>query len=311
MPVIPAAHWHWTRPSPACSFRNRFAMAASRSASPNPTGRSPFAGCLIFIAAGLVMAFLITFSTYVLFRQYAEIEQFTETDPAPRPVPALEAHEGEMHQLARTIEAFRQQLDGDTPADLRLKPDEINLAIAAYEPLEELRGTFEVTAIHDDHLEIAISFPLNGKPRLTREGEQGWFTSDSRYLNATLEARPALLQNEVILQILEIHPASGADVPREFIELMSPYRITERYLEHPVIGPAMAALTRVTLDDGALVFTRVPGVEPVDFVTEAEVDSGARRFFLFFGIGATVFLLFAGVVVFLGIRHAKNGDKFA
>lgn len=286
-------------------------MAASRSAIPNSTGRSPFAGCLIFIAAGLVMAFLITFSTYVLFRQYAEIEKFTEASPAPRPIPALEAHEGEMHQLARTIEAFRQQLDGDAPAALRLNPAKINLAIAAYEPLEELRGTFEVTAIHDDHLEIAISFPLNGKPRLTREGEEGWFTSDSRYLNATLKARPALLQNEVILQILEIHPASEADVPREFIELMSPYRISERYLDHPDIGPAMASLTRVTLEDGALVFTREPGVEPVDFVTEAEVDSGARRFFLFFGIGATVFLLFAGVVVFLGIRHAKNRDKFA
>jgi len=284
-------------------------MAESRSATPQASGRSPFAGCLIFIAAGLVMLFLIVFSTYVLFRQYAEIEKFTDTTPAPRPIPSVEANESELHRIARDIEGFRQILVGTEPASLRMSAEDINLAIAAFEPLEELRGTFEVTAIHADHAEIAISFPLNGKPRLAREGESGWITSDNRYLNATLTARPALLQREVIVEILEIHPASGADVPREFIELMSPYRIGERYLDHPAIGPAMAALTRVALEDGALVFTREPGVDPAGFISDADVDSGARRFFMFFGIGATVFLAFAGTIVILGIRRAKNRDN--
>jgi hypothetical protein len=283
-------------------------MASSRTTTPSPSGRSPFAGCFIFIAAGLVMVFLISFSTYVLFRQYAEIERFTEASPAPRPIPSIEQHEAETHQLARTIEVFRQQLGGDSPATLRLSPAEINLAIAAFAPLEELRGTFEVLAIGDDHLEIAISFPLNGKPRLTREGESGWITSDNRYLNATLIARPALLQREVVLEILEIRPTSGAEVPAEFIGLMSPYRISERYLTDPAIGPAMASLTRVELEEGALVFIREPGVAPKDSITDAQVDSGARRFFLFFGIGATVFLAFAGAVVFFGIRRAKKTD---
>jgi len=281
-------------------------MAVSRSQNPTPSARSPFAGCFIFVAAGLVMIFLITFSTYVLFRQYSEIEKFTEDSPAPRNVLSITDHESEVVALAESIEAFRQSLDGDDAAILRLAPHDINLAIAAYQPLDELRETFEVTSIHDDHLEIAISFPLNGKPRLTRKDEDGWITSDSRYLNAVIHARPTLLQREVILEILEIHPTSGADVPREFIELMSPYRITERYLEHPVIGPAMASLTRVGIENGALVLTRVPGVNPIDYIPDSEVDSGARRFFVFFGIGATLFLILAAVVILIGLRSAKK-----
>jgi len=281
-------------------------MAESTANHSSPTGRSPFAGCVIFIAAGLVMVFLIVFSTYVLFRQYAEIEKFTEESPAPRNVLNIREHEADAVTLAETLEGFRQRLDGVEPAILRLNADQINLAISLYDALEELRGTFEVLAIRDDHLEIGISFPLNGKPRFTQEGESGWITSDSRYLNAVMHARAALLQREVILEILEIVPDSGAEVPREFIELMSPYRITERYLDHPAIGPAMAALTRVGIEDGALAFTREPGVDPVDFISDAEVDSGARRFFLFFGIGASLFLVFAATVIFFGLRNAKK-----
>ncbi len=255
------------------------------------------------------MAFLIFFSTFVLFRQYAEIEKFTEERPSPREIVRIEDHESAAVALAESLENFRQGLDGAESSQLSLTADEINLAIAMYEPLEELRGTFEVLAIREDFMEIAISFPLNGKPRMTREGESGWITSDSRYLNAVIHARPALMQRELILEILEIHPASGAEVPREFIDLMSPYRITERYLEHPVIGPAMTALTRAGLGDGTLTFTREPGVDPVDFIPDSEVDSGARRFFLFFGVGATIFLIFAGVVIILGLRNAKKRES--
>ncbi len=281
-------------------------MAAPTIESSANTGRSPFAGCLILIIAVVVMIFLVSFSTYVLFRQYAEIEKFTEETPAPRAVPTVADHESEALALAQSVEAFRQRLDGDEPAELRLTPKEMNLAIAAYEPLSELRGTFEVLSVRDDHLEIAISFPLNGKPRLTRGDEEGWITSDIRHLNATIHARPALLQREIILEILEILPASGAEVPDGFIELMSPYRITERYLEDPEIAPAMAALTRVGIDDGAFVLVREPGVDPVDFISDAEVDSGARRFFMFFGVGASLFLVFAGIVIFVGLRNTKK-----
>jgi len=269
------------------------------------SARSPFAGCAILIAALLVMVFLIGFSVVTLFRQFNEIAKFTGSKPVPVEVSPVENREAALNDLAVRLESFRQQLAGDAEASLALTPDDLNLAIAAYEPFKDLRGTFRIAGIAGDTLRIAISFPLNGKPRLARAGEGGWITSDSRYLNGTLIARPGLLKREVILKLDDIE-VPGAAVPREFIEQMSPYRITERYLSDPVLGPAMAKLTRVGIADGRLVFTRMPGEIPADVIGKQQVDSASNRFFILLGIAACVFLSFAGIVVFLGLR-AKAG----
>lgn len=271
------------------------------------TARSPFAGCAILIAAMLVMVFLIVFSVVTLFRQFNEIAKFTGEKPAPVEVSQVENQEASLNTLAERLESFRQQLSGKTETSLALTPEEINLAIAAYEPLKELRGTFRVVAIDGETLRIAISFPLNGKPRLTRKGEGGLVASDSRYLNATLIARPVLLKREVVLKLDDIQ-VPGARVPREFIEQMSPYRITERYVGDSVIGPVMAKLTRVGIADGKVVLTRVPGENPADAITNEQVNSASSRFFMVLGVVACVFLLFAGAVVFIGLRSkARQG----
>jgi hypothetical protein len=265
------------------------------------TARSPFAGCAILIAALLVMVFLIVFSIVTLFRQFNEIAKFTAEKPVPVEVSPIENQEGALNSLAERLESFRQQLSGPDQASLALSPDEMNLAIAAYEPFKDLRGTFRISSVEGETLRIAISFPLNGKPRFAREGEGGWIASDSRYLNGSMIARPALLKREIVLKLdgLEV---PGATVPREFIEQMSPYRITERYLTDAVIGPVMAKLTRVEIKDGKLVLIRVPGELPADAISKEQVDSASNRFFVVLGIAACVFLLFAGLIVFLGLR---------
>ena len=265
------------------------------------SARSPFAGCAILVAALLVMVFLIGFSIVSLFRQFNEIAKFTGEKPDVIEVSGLDDQEPALNSLAERLETFRQQLDGDTEATLALTPDDMNLAIAAYEPFKDLRGTFRIAGVEGDTLRIEISFPLNGKPRLAREGEGGWITSDSRFLNGALIARPTLLKHEVVLRLDNIE-VPGAEVPREFIEQMSPYRITERYLVDPVLGPVMAKLTRVGIADGKVVLTRVPGESPVDEISDAQVDHASNRFFIVLGIAACVFLLFAGVIVFLGLR---------
>lgn len=275
-------------------------MSAPRHESA-ASARSPFAGCAILIIALLVMVFLIVFSVFTLFRQFNEIARFTGTAPVPVEVSALEDREAALNSLAEKIEVFRQQLAGTSEATLSLDPEEMNLAIAAYEPFKDLRGTFRVLTATDGALRIAISFPLNGKPRLTRDGEAGWVTSDPRYLNATMIAKPGLLQREVVLQLDDLL-VPGASVPREFIGQMSPYRITERYRTDPQLGPAMAKLTRVAVTDGKLVLARVPGETPADMITDEKVDSASGRLFLFLGIAACLFLIFAGTIVFVGLR---------
>jgi hypothetical protein len=265
------------------------------------SARSPFAGCAILIAALAVMVFLIGFSVLTLFRQFNEIAKFTDTQPVPIEISPIENKEPELNQLAERIEAFRQQLAGDEEASLALSADDLNTAIAAYDAFKELRGTFRVTSIADGQMRIAISFPLNGRPRFAREGEPGWIASDQRFLNGTMIARPNLLKHEVILSLDTIE-VPGKKVAPEFIDQMSPYRVTERYLLDPVIGPAMAKLTRVGIADGKLVFTRIPGEIPVDKITDAQVDSASTRLFTVLGIAAACFLLFAGIIVFIGVR---------
>jgi hypothetical protein len=265
------------------------------------SARSPFAGCAILIAALGVMVFLIGFSVLTLFRQFNEIAKFTDTKPVPIEISPIENKEPELVQLAERIEAFRQQLAGDTEATLTLSAADLNLAIAAYDAFKELRGTFRVTSIEGETMRLAISFPLNGRPRFAHEGEPGWIASDQRFLNGTMVARPKLLKREIVLSIDTIE-VPGKTVAAGFIDQMSPYRVTERYLLDPVLGPAMAKLTRVGIADGQVVLTRVPGENPVDMITDAQVDTATGKLFTVLGIAAATFLAFVGIVVLIGIR---------
>ncbi len=270
------------------------------------SARSPFAGCAILIAALAVMIFLIGFSVVTLFRQYNEIAKFTGEKPIPIEVTSLERVDAQQMELSGRLERFQQNLSGDAETSLALSVDDLNLAIAAYERFKDLRGTFRVIGIEGEIMRIAISFPLNGKPRFAREEEKSWIASDSRYLNGTLVARPHLLKREVVLSLDNIE-IPGATVPREFIDQMSPYRITERYLTDTLIGPAMAKLTHIEVTGGKIVLTRKPGENPADLITNEQVDAGSTRLFTTLGIAAATFLTFAGIIVFIGARvKARN-----
>ncbi len=272
------------------------------------SARSPFAGCAIFITAFAVMVFLIGFSILTLFRQFGEIAKFTDVKPVFIETSSLENKQADLKNLADRMGNFRQQLDGDGETSLALTAEELNLAIAAYDSFKELRGTFRVMEITDETLRIAISFPLNGKPRLAREEETGWLTSDSRFLNGTMIARPHLLKQEIVLSLDQIEVPKKS-VPHEFVDQMSPYRITERYLADKVLGPAMAKLTRVSVAEGKIVFSRQPGEIPANTISNAQVDFASGRFFTVLGIAASVFLAFAGFIIFIGSRAKARKNQ--
>lgn len=272
------------------------------------SARSPFAGCAILIAAVLMMVFLIGFSIFALYRQFNEIAKFTAEKPIPIEVSTLENKDAQLRQLDERFDQFRQQLAEHAESSLTLSADDINLAIAKYDAFKELKGTFRVTSIDGETLRIAISYMINGKPRFSHEGEPGWVASDARYLNGTLVARPLLLKKEIVLRLDTIE-VPGATVPREFIDQMSPYRITERYLADKILGPAMSKLTRVGIADGKLVLTRNPKENPADMITDAQVDSASSRLFISLGLAATVFLVFAAIIIIIGLRaKARKTD---
>ncbi len=267
--------------------------------------KSPFAGCAILIAALAVMAFLVGFSVFSLFRQFGEIAKFTGEEPQGITIVSLEDREADLNKLAEKLEEFRLAVRDGKSAVLELDAEEMNLAIAAYESFKDLRGTLRVLEISPESIRFAISFQLNGKPRMSKDGEEGLMSSDPRYLNGTMVATPGLLQKEVVLQLSDIE-VPDATVPKEFVQQMSPYRIAERYLGSEGIGKTMAGLTAVSLGEGVVRFEKEAGVVPHDTITNEQVDDGSMKVFKFFGIAACIFLVFVGIVLFVGLRLKKS-----
>lgn len=267
--------------------------------------RSPLSGCAILITAVLVLIFLLVFSVLTLFRQYDEIVKFTSPAAKHLMMETVEDRRAELDALKGRIVIFHQGLVNDEEVSLSLTPDDINLAIDAFDAFRDLRGNFRVAGIDGDKLRIAICFKLNGRPRLGAKGEGLWVTSDPRYLIGTLVARPALLKREFVLRIDAIE-VEGAKVPEGFIGQMSPYRLAERYLDDPILGPAMASLTSVRVADGRLIFSKKPGEVPGDEIGRGEVDSSGKRLFSILGLAAVLFLTVAGLVVFLGLKKKAS-----
>jgi hypothetical protein len=267
--------------------------------------KSPFAGCAILITALLVMLFLIVFSVVVLFRQFGEIAKFTEKKPVKIEVESLEDREAEINALAEKIESFRIAVIDGKSATLELNAKDLNLAIAAYGAFKEMRGMMRVREITQEKLTFDISFKLNGRPRLAKEGETGIVGSDPRYLNGVLIAKPGLLDKEVVLQVSDIE-VPFASVARGFVDQMSPYRITEEFVGDTEIGKVMSGLTNVELADGVVRFVKKAGEVPKDTLTNEQVDQSSQRLFTFLGIAATIFLLFVAGVLFIGLRAKKR-----
>lgn len=272
------------------------------------TDRSPFAGCAILIAGVGVMIFLVGFSILTLFRQYGEIVKFTSTAAQILEISPLEKEPGKLNALADKIRLFNQQLSGDEHATLALNAEELNLAIAAYEPFKDLRGTLKINQIQDQFIWIQISFQLNGKPRLARADEKGWVTSDSRYLNGVLKVKPIIANKELSLMVEDII-VPGAVVPKPFMEQMSPYRLMERYIADKEIGPAMAKLNLVEVIGGELRVSRIPGALIQGEIGNHEVDMAGSRFFLIFGLACCAFLSLAGIVVWVGLVKKRRLEK--
>ena len=250
---------------------------------PQATARSPFAGCLILILALLMLVFLIGFTAWMPFRQATEIEKFTVAAPTPLAIDPIEGNEPKVNDLVARLEAFRNGLQDDAtkPARIELSADDLNLAIAAFSPVEELRGSFRIREITADALLIDI---------------------------CTIKGHPQLMRRELVLKVdaLEV---PGSVVPEGFMNHFSTLRIFEKSLKDPLLGPAMAAMTRATLEDGKMILARIPGEVPPDVVSDADFKKGGGRLITWLGIGACAFLAFAALMVFYGVRRQKKAER--
>ena len=172
----------------------------------------------------------------------------------------------------------------------QLAKDWCNLAVAAFDQFKDLRGTFHVEAINDDRMLADVSYRMNGRP----------MSGEFRYLNGQLVTLPKLAGGEVILQIDEIR-VPGVPVPDGFVGQMSPHRITNRYIDDPLLGPFLARLTATNLEDGHLVLSVMPGVAPPDAEPE-DLRPYVKRALILFGVIMVLFL----TVLFLARAAARR-----
>jgi hypothetical protein len=264
------------------------------------SARSPFAGCTILIAATAVMVFLVGFSVWNLFRLDKELAKFTSPTAKPVPLAKLEGNEAQLNDLMARLKVFETDLGAEPARECRLalSADDLNASIAAFDAFKDLRHTLHVRAVESDHLLIDISFPMNARP----------FSGDSRFLNATMVAVPELMQGEVILRVNALQ-VPDATVPPEFLGQFSPYRVTERYHNDPVLGPAMRKLTGLEIQDGKLVVRAIPGETPPHSTPDGAMQAGGGRILKWIATAACLFLVFAGTVVFIGLRKAAARAK--
>ena len=225
---------------------------------PDPVqAQNPGAGCIILIVALTSLAFLIGFGVWSLFKQHREITKFTGTSPQEIALPDLESNASAMIQLNAALETFRTEAGNKRAATLRLSPEDINLALAAFEDFGELRRTFSVKKITKDELHIEISFRMRGSPLNS---------DDYRYLNGTMITQPELSGGEIFFNVDRIE-VPGKTVPDGFVGVFSPYRPAQVYLTNEEgVGPWMRQLTSLALEEGFLTLT----IEPSELPPESE-----------------------------------------
>ena len=270
------------------------ALQDTPKADPSRT-HNPGAGCLIMIVALASLTFLLGFGVWNLFKQHREISKFTETSPRKLPLPDLETNAPAVIKLNAKLETFRTETGNKRKAALRLTPEEINLAFAAFGEFKELRETFSVTQITEDEVRIDIAFKMRGAPTKS---------DDFRYLNGTMVTRPELTGGEIIF-VVESIEVPGKTVPEGFVGVFSPYRPAQVYLDNEVLGPWMKKLTSLTLEEGFITLAITPSeTPPAAGPPQVKIGHILRACILF----GAVLLGFIAIVIF-AVKRGKARRK--
>ena len=266
------------------------------------SARSPFAGCTIILVGIGAMLFLVCFVIWNLFKLDGEISKFTTDKAVETPVPDLVADAAAFNQHKAKIQLFQDAVGKSEDAELRLSSQDINFAIAGDSTrFKDLQKTFSVTKIEEGKLHIQISFPLRGKP----------MSGEMRYLNGTMVAVPSLTGGEIVLNVESIHSPGTevTDVPEGFIGQLSPYRVTQRYVEDETLGPWMKKLTSVAVD-GDTVVLGYTHQEATAAALPKDMSPFIKRAVALFAVFAVFFLaVIIGMVTISKRRRAASGGS--
>lgn len=212
---------------------------------------SPFYGCFIMAAAALIFGGIIAWSAYTLFRQSAEIDTFTVSEPVSFPAFALST-EGQEALHAKGA-ALQKALASQSEAAIDLSLDELNALVVLAPDLGHGTYTeivrFTGTDPEKNLLLADINLPLNPLP-FSGKGK--------RYLVGKAHFQVSVGENGPDLRIIHLE-SPGKTIPTGFVQSQEFWTWLTPYLKDAQIASTLKALrtARVT-PQGLHLSTRAP-----------------------------------------------------
>jgi len=264
-------------------------------ANNEPTRKfSPFAGCSIFIVAGVIAASMLGFTVWSYFKVKNTIAGFTDESPQNIELIDLNGQESAQIEIKEKLVAFRHQIEADHEAQMSLNADEMNLAIATFDILKPHRGHLNITSVGQERIVAEIAFPVKSS-----------IGSDTkRFINATILIQPELVEGAAFPRITEVRPKSRGSVPEEFRHFISETLLQPLH-EDDELGPVFNGLSAVELKGNRLVLYTNPDYLPPSEPTEGQKQSMFERFMTGFAIIAVFFLAIVAFIIILSRRKAQ------
>lgn len=261
------------------------------------TGKfSPFAGCSIFIIAGLIGAGMISFLIWSYFQTRDMIEGFTDEKAKSIEMVDTSGKEAEQVALKSKLIGFRHNVEAKHEDEMALNAEEMNLAIATFEILKPHQGKLFIREVKEDGVIADISFPTKSRMR----------SDENRFINATLTIQPELVDGAAFPKIITIKTDNGAEVHEQFKQFISETLLKPVY-DDTEIGPIFQGLSDVEIKGDTVVASTNPTFQPATIDNQKEnSELVIDRLLKGFAIIAVVFLAFVTLIIILSRRKAKK-----
>lgn len=256
---------------------------------------SPFAGCSIFIIAGLIAVGMISFLIWSYFQTRDMVESFTDEKPKTVESVDVSGKENQQVELKSKLVGFRHKVEAKHQDSMSLNAGEMNLAIATFEILKPHLGKLYIREIKDGNIIADVSFPTKSRMR----------SDENRFINATLTIQPELVDGAPFPKIIEIKTDKGAEVHEQFKQFISETLLKPVY-DDTEIGPIFQSLSAVEIDGDSVVVSTDPKYQPVEADPQDNPEMVIDRLLKGFAIVAVVFLAIVTLVIILSRKKAKK-----
>ncbi|MDH4477351.1 MAG: hypothetical protein QE274_12835 [Verrucomicrobiaceae bacterium] len=214
------------------------------------SGFSPYYGCVIIAAAAAIFFGIIAWSAYTLFRQDAEIDQFTIAS-ATLP-PRVELSTEETQTLTAKATALQQAITSGKSASLSLTLAELNALVAkapdlgngSYADIVRFTGTNPEKKLLLADIALPLNpLPFSGKPKRYLVGKASF------QVEVTTEGPDA--------RIIAID-VPGKTIPAGFIESQQAWTWITPYHQDPTLSSTLKALRSARVTPEGLTLSTQP-----------------------------------------------------